>query len=52
MKTGLRIVTVCFVFGACDAIGGALAGVAKLAPKETPTRTAPADLCCRLPCSA
>ena len=44
MKTGLRIVTVCFVFGVCHAIGGALAGVAKLAPKETPTHAAPANL--------
>lgn len=43
MKTGLRIVAVCFVFGVCHAIGGALAGVAKLALKETPTHTAPAD---------
>ena len=44
MKTELRIVTVCFVFGTCHGIGGALAGVAKLAPKETPTHAAPADL--------
>ena len=43
MKTGLRTVTVCFVFGVCLAIGGALAGVAKLAPKET-THAVPADL--------
>ncbi len=44
MNTGLRIVTVCFVFGVCLAIGGALAGVARFAPKETPTHAAPADL--------
>src|SRR5262244_3239929 len=43
VKTGLRTVTVCFVFGVCLAIGGALAGVAKLAPKET-THAVPADL--------
>jgi len=44
VKTGLRIVAVCFVFGMCIAIGGALAGVAKLAPKEAPARSAPLDL--------
>jgi hypothetical protein len=44
VNTGLRIVTVCFVFGVCLAIGGALAGVARFAPKETPTHAAPADL--------
>jgi len=42
MKTGLKIVAVCFVLGVCFAIGGALAGVDKLAPKEP--QSAPPDL--------
>ena len=44
MKTRLKIVAVCFVFGLCLAIGGALAGVAKLAPKQAPAQVAPPDL--------
>ena len=44
MKTWLRIVAVCFVFGVCLAIGDALAGVAKLAPKQAPAQAAPPDL--------
>ena len=44
VKTGLRIVAVCFVFGVCLAIGGALAGVARLAPKQAPGQATPPDL--------
>jgi hypothetical protein len=43
LKAGLRVVAVCFVFGVCFGIGGALAGVAKLVPKEAPLQAAPAD---------
>jgi hypothetical protein len=43
VKTGLRIVAVCFLFGVCLAIGGALAGVDKLVPKETTVQVAPSD---------
>ena len=44
VKTGLRIVAVCVVFGVCVAIGGALAGVARLAPKQAAVQPAPQDL--------
>jgi len=44
VKTGLRIVAVCFAFGVCLAIGGALAGVARHAPKQAPGQAAPLDL--------
>lgn len=44
MKTGLRILAVCFVFGVCLGIGGALAGVAKVAPKEAPAQATPSEL--------
>jgi len=44
MKTGLKIVAVCFVFGVCLGIGGAMAGVAKLVPKEAQAQPAPPDL--------
>jgi hypothetical protein len=43
VKTALRIVAVCFLFGVCFGIGGALAGVAKLVPKETTAQAAPSD---------
>jgi hypothetical protein len=43
VKTSLKIVAVCFVFGLCLGIGGALAGVAKLVPTETTPPAAPAD---------
>ena len=43
VKTVLRTVAVCFLFGLCLAIGGALAGMAKLVPKETKTQAAPSD---------
>ena len=44
VKTGLRIVAVCFAFGVCLALGGALAGVARHAPKQAPGQAAPLDL--------
>jgi len=44
MKTVVKIVAVCFALGVCFAFGGALAGVAKLAPKEPPGQVAPTDL--------
>jgi len=44
MKTVAKIVAVCFALGVCFAFGGALAGVAKLAPKEPPGQVAPTDL--------
>lgn len=43
MKTGLKIVAVCFVFGVCFGIGGALAGVAKLVPMEATARPSSSD---------
>lgn len=43
MKTVLRIVAVCFLLGVYLAIAGALAGVAKLVPKETTGQAAPSD---------
>lgn len=44
VKSGLRIVAACFVFGVCLGIGGALAGVAKVAPKEAQAQATPAAL--------
>jgi hypothetical protein len=42
VKTGLRIVAVCFEFGVCFGVGGALAGVAELVPKEAQAQAAQA----------
>ena len=43
-KTGLRIVAACFVFGVCLGIGGALAGVAKVAPQDAQAQATSAGL--------
>lgn len=42
VKTGLRIVAVCFVLGLCFDIGGELAGLGKIAPKAQ-AQTTPAE---------
>ena len=41
IKTGLRILAACFVFAVCLGIGGALAGVAELVPKEAQAQGTP-----------
>lgn len=43
VKTGLKIVAVCLVFGVCFGIGGALAGVAKLVPMEATAQASSSD---------
>src|SRR5215467_10411855 len=41
---GFRIVAVCLVFGVCFAIGGALAGVDRIAQKVAPVQATPTQL--------
>lgn len=43
VKTGLKIVAVCLVFGVCIGIGGALAGVAKLVPIQATAQASSSD---------
>lgn len=42
--TGFRILTVCLLFAVCFAIGGALAGVARIAREAPPVKATPAQL--------
>jgi hypothetical protein len=42
--TGFRILAVCLLFAVCFAIGGALAGVARIAQEAPPVKATPAQL--------
>ena len=42
--TGFRILAVCLLFAVCFAIGGALAGVARIAQEAPPVKATPAEV--------